>query len=48
MFSLPKEHVILLAKIAKYLDKNNKAPAKEPAMEDLAEAMLKNLRRKIA
>jgi hypothetical protein len=48
MYSLPKEHVILLAKIAAYLDKNNKAPAKEPAMEDLAEAMLKNLRRKIA
>jgi len=48
MYSLPKEHVILLAKIAAYLDKNNKAPAKEPAMEDLAEAMLNNLRRKIA
>ena len=48
MYSLPKEHVILLAKIAKYLDKNNKAPAKEPAMEDLAESMLNNLRRKIA
>ena len=48
MYSLPKEHVILLAKIAKYLDKNNKAPAKEPAMEDLAEATLNSLRRKIA
>jgi hypothetical protein len=48
MYSLPKEHVILLAKIAAYLDKNNKAPAKEPAMEDLAEAMLNGLRRKIA
>ena len=48
MYSLPKEHVILLAKIAAYLDKNNKAPAKEPAMEDLAEAMLNSLRRKIA
>ena len=48
MYSLPKEHVVLLAKIAKYLDKNNKAPAKEPAMEDLAEATLNNLRRKIA
>ena len=48
MYSLPKEHVILLAKIAAYLDKNNKAPAKEPAMEDLAESMLNNLRRKIA
>jgi len=48
MYSLPKEHVILLAKIAAYLDKNNKAPAKEPAMEDLAEATLRGLRRKIA
>ena len=48
MYNLPKEHVILLAKIAAYLDKNNKAPAKEPAMEDLAEAMLNGLRRKIA
>ena len=48
MYNLPKEHVILLAKIAKYLDKNNKAPAKEPAMEDLAEATLNSLRRKIA
>ena len=48
MYSLPKEHVILLAKIAAYLDKNNKAPAKEPAMEDIAEATLNNLRRKIA
>lgn len=48
MYNLPKDHVILLAKIAKYLDKNNKAPAKEPAMEDLAEATLNNLRRKIA
>jgi hypothetical protein len=48
MYSLPKEHVILLAKIAAYLDKNNKAPAKEPAMEDLAESTLSSLRRKIA
>ena len=48
MYNLPKEHIILLAKIAKYLDKNNKAPAKEPAMEDLAEATLNSLRRKIA
>ena len=48
MYNLPKEHVVLLAKIAKYLDKNNKAPAKEPAMEDLAEATLNSLRRKVA
>ena len=48
MYSLPKNQVILLAKIAAYLDKNNKAPAKEPAMEDLAESTLSSLRRKIA
>ena len=48
MYSLPQNQVILLAKIAAYLDKNNKAPAKEPAMEDLAESTLNSLRRKIA
>jgi len=51
MYSLPDKHIILLAKIAKYLDQNNKAPAsataKEPA-ENIAESMLNDLRRKIA
>jgi hypothetical protein len=48
LYNLPNQHVILLDKIAKYLDKNYKTSSKEVEVEELAESILFDLRRKVA
>ena len=49
LYNLPNQHVIMLDKITKYLDKNNKISSKEKVeVEEIAESILNDLRRKIA
>ena len=48
LYDLPNQHVILLEKITKYLDKNYKTSSKEVEVEELAESILFDLRRKVA
>jgi len=48
LYNLPNQHVIMLDKITKYLDKNYKPSNKEVEVEDIAESILFDIRRKIA
>ena len=50
LYNLPNQHVIMMAKIVKYLDQKNKVPAKEKEVEteNIAETILTGLRRKVS
>ena len=49
LYNMPNNHVIMMSKIAKYLDKTNKTSSKEKVeVEEIAESILNDLRRKIS
>jgi hypothetical protein len=48
LYNMPDNHVIMLDKITKYLDKNNKTSSNTVEVEGLAESILSELRRNIA